>query len=352
MNKQELIRHVGSLQQVAYVRPVAYAEGRSSGLKAYDVKNGKLSMRIMADKCLDVSEFSYGGVNINFLSKPGLQGRNQYDTNGQEAIHSIMGGLFFTSGMDNICAPCKIDGIDYPMHGRARTTPAEHLSADAWWEGDDYLLKVSGEIREAALFGSNLVLRRSIVTKLGEKSVTVTDEIENQSFRDEPLMLLYHINMGYPFLDENTKLLIPTSKVTARDQDSEGHESEYDRMEAPKDNEAEYVFIHSLNYDKNGDTAVCVLNEPLGIGLKLEFNGKNLPYFMEWKSIGSGDYVVGLEPANSSVYGRPYHVKNGDLHRLAPFGKEKNTLRFTVLDGLCEIREEEKAFARKFPGLQ
>lgn len=342
------MKHVGSVQQVAYVRPVTYQEGRSSGLKAYDVKNGKLSMRIMADKCLDVSELSYGGVNLNFLSKPGLQGRNPYDTNGQEAIYSIMGGLFFTSGMDNICAPCNINGVDYPMHGRARTTPAEHLSADAGWVGEDYILKVSGEIREAALFGSNLVLRRSIETKLGEKSIVVTDEIENQSFREEPLMLLYHINMGYPFLDENTRLLIPTFEVTARDQDSEGHEAAYDRMDAPKDNEPEYVFLHSLQYDQNGDTMVCVLNKPLGIGLKLEFNKKNLPYFMEWKSIGSGDYVIGLEPANASVYGQPYHVKKGDLHKLAPFEKETNVLKFTVLDGESEIREAEEIFARNF----
>ena len=352
MNKQELMKYVGSLQQVAYVRPVTYTEGRSSGLKAYDVKNGKLSMRIIADKCMDVSELSYGGININFLSKPGLQGRNQYDTNGQEAIYSIMGGLFFTSGLDNICAPCNINGIAYPMHGRIRTIPAEHLSADAGWEGNDYVLKVSGEMREAGLFGSNMVLRRSIETKLGEKSITVTDEIENQSFRAEQLMLLYHINMGYPFLDENTRLLIPTSKVTARDKNGEGHEAEYDRMDAPKDNEQEYVFIHSLNYDENGNTMVCVLNKPLGIGLKLEFNKKNLPYFMEWKSTGSGDYVVGLEPANSSVYGQPYHVKNGDLHKLAPFGKETNVLKFTVLDGAGDIREAEETFARNFPGLK
>ncbi len=350
MNKQELFQHVGSLQQVAYVRPVTYAEGRSSGLKAYDVKNGKLSMRIMADKCLDVSEFSYGGININFLSKPGLQGRNQYDTNGQEAIYSIMGGLFFTSGMDNICAPCSINGVDYPMHGRARTTPAEHLSADARWEDGDYVMKVSGEIREAALFGSNMILRRSISTKLGEKSVTVTDEIENQSFRNEPLMLLYHINMGYPFLDENTRLLIPTTKVTARDSDGKGHEAEYDRMGAPKDNEPEYVFIHSLKYDPDGGATICVLNEPLGLGLKLEFNKKNLPYFMEWKSTASGDYVIGLEPSNSSVYGQPYHVENGSLHTIAPFQTETNVLKFTVLDGPEEIREAKEAFERKFPG--
>ena len=45
----------------------------------------------MADKCLDISSVSsYKGINMNFLSNPGLQGQNQYDTNGEEAIRSIM----------------------------------------------------------------------------------------------------------------------------------------------------------------------------------------------------------------------------------------------------------------------
>ena len=90
--KSDIMKYVGSIQQAAYVRPITYAEGRSSGLKAFDVKNGNISMRVLADKCLDVSEFSYAGTNMSFLSKPGLQGLGHYDTNGAEAQRSIMGG--------------------------------------------------------------------------------------------------------------------------------------------------------------------------------------------------------------------------------------------------------------------
>lgn len=346
--KQEMMKYMGSMQQMAYVRPVTYQEGRSGGLKAYEVKNGCMTYQILADKCLDVGGMTYKGVNLNFLSKPGLQGRNHYDTHGEEAIHSIMGGLFFTSGLENICAPCAIDGVDYPMHGRIRTTPGEHLSGDAHWEGDEYHLTVKGEMREAALFGENMVLRREISSVYGEKTITVTDEIENESYREEPLMLLYHINIGYPLLDENTRLYIPTRSVTARDQEAAGHEAEYDRMDAPKDNEPEYVFIHDLKTEEKGDIQILAVNRPLGLGLKLEYNVKYLPYFMEWKSTASGDYVIGLEPANSSVYGRPYHEKLGSVHKLAPFAKEKNVLRFTVLDGEEEIGAAIAAFENKY----
>ena len=346
--KYDLMKYAGSLQQAAYVRPITYTEGRSRGLRAYDVKNGKMSFRVLADKCLDVSEFSYAGVNMNFLSKPGLQGLGHYDTNGSEAQRSIMCGFFFTAGLETIGAPCNVNGVDYPMHGRIRTTPAEYNSCDAFWEGDKYHLKISGEMRESMLFGENLVLRRSIETIYGEKSFTLTDEFENQAFRDEPLMLLYHINIGWPFLDDNTRLYIPTTSITPRNADAAGHEADYDKMEAPKDNEPEYVFIHEIEADSNGDTETLAVNPVLGLGLKISWNVKYLPHFMEWKSIASGDYVVGLEPANSLVHGRAWHEKQGNTHKLAPFAKEKNVLTFTILDGESEINEAVNAFNQKF----
>ena len=349
MNKSDLMKYMGSMQQEAYVRPVVLGEGRASGMKAYEVKNGPLSFKLLADKCLDMGEMSWRGVNINFLSKPGLQGRNHYDTNGEEAIRSIMGGMFFTCGVESICAPCNIEGTDYPMHGRMRTTPGEHIGADAFWDGDTYKICVKGEMREAALFGENMVLRREVCTEYGSRAVTITDEFENESYRDEPLMLLYHINIGYPFLCENTRLYLPTLKVTARDEDAKGHEDGYDRMDPPKDNEPEYVFIHDVRMQENGDTWALAVNRELGIGLKISWNTANLPYFMEWKSTASGDYVIGLEPANSSVYGRTWHEERNSVHKLAPFAKEKNVLTFTILDGEDEINQEIKKFEEAFP---
>ena len=90
------------------------------------------------------------------------------------------------------------------------------------------------------------------------------------------------------------------------------------------------------------------VNEALGIGMKLGFNTKNLPYFMEWKSTASGDYVIGLEPANSSVYGRQYHEKAGDLHTVEPFEKETTELKFTFMDGKEDIEKEITAFSSRF----
>lgn len=339
MMDKNLMKYCGSLQQMVYARPITYKEGRAEQLNAIEAKCGDIFFHLAADKALDITDFSYKGMNMTFLAKPGLEGRNQYDTNGEEALRSIMGGLFFTCGLENICAPCSIDGKDYPMHGRMRTTPAEHVSTDVITEGDSYKLIISGEMREAELFGENMVLRRKIESILGENSITVTDEIENQAFRPEPLMLMYHCNMGYPFLNENCQLYVPTKKVTGREEFSAAHEDHWNQMETPVDNENEYVFIHDMQSDKEQNTIVLVANHQLNIGLAIEFNQKNLPYFMEWKSIASGDYVLGLEPSNSSVYGKLHHIEHDSVHYLKPFQKETNTLKFSVIEGKEEIQK-------------
>ena len=133
--KAKIMRKVGNLHQLVDVVPVIYQEGRADKMSAWQVKNGPLQFTVMKDKCLDLSELSYRGINFSFLSKPGLQGRNHYDTNGEEALRSIMGGMLFTCGLENICAVYQKDGKEYPMHGRIRTTPAEHTGVSMQWEG-------------------------------------------------------------------------------------------------------------------------------------------------------------------------------------------------------------------------
>ncbi|MCI9173407.1 MAG: aldose 1-epimerase family protein [Lachnospiraceae bacterium] len=346
MGKKELSSHVGTMQQLIFARPVTYEEGRARGMKACQVKNGPLEFTVMTDKCMDIAEASFCGHNVSFLSKPGLMGRNHFDTNGAEAQRSIMGGLLFTCGLENICAPCTIEGRDYPMHGRIRTTPAEHAGADACWQGENYRVTLTGEMREGELFGENLTLRRKISTEYGENSIYIEDIISNEGFRPEPMMLLYHINVGYPFLCETSQIILPTRKVSPRDEISAAHTQNYSRMESPKDNEPEYVFLHEMAADSEGNTFAAVLNEELGIGLKIEYNQKELPYFMQWKSTASGDYALGLEPANSSVYGKPYHIKEHTLHTMEPFAAETKHLKLTFLTSNQFTHLKEEAAVR------
>lgn len=340
MNKINLLKKVGSMQQVAFIRPIMFLEGRAGSLKGFDVKNGDLRFQVISDKCLDISDFSYKGININFIAKQGLIGRMDYDTHGEEGTRSLMGGLLFTCGLENTCIPSKVDQSYFPMHGRIRSTPAEHTGATARWEEESYCLEVTGEMREAELFGKNLTLKRSIKTIYGEKSVKITDVIENESFQEEPMMVLYHFNIGYPLLDEGAMVVLPTKKVMPRDVEAEKDEKLWNLMEAPIENEDERVYLHDLAQDRDGNTFACLMNEKMELGIKIEFNKKYLPKFVQWKSLNAGDYVMGLEPTNSGVYGLSYEKEY--VHKIKPFEKEKIELILTIVEGKDELEKIKK----------
>lgn len=341
MDRIEMLKYTGTLQQLAYTRECTVHEGRASGLRAVEVKNGDLRFLVMADKCLDVAALEYKGMTLSFTAKPGLNGRNQFDTHGEEALRSIMGGLFFTCGLQNICGPCETEGVEYPMHGRIRTTPAEHLCSDAYWDGDDYVLEVKGEMRESHLFGANLVLRRTIRSVYGSGRIEVIDEVENQTAEEADLMLMYHCNFGYPFLRPGTRLVLPSRAVKGREAWSQAHIDCWQTAGKPIDGETEYVFLHELAEDPEGRSFAALVSDELGFGIRLDFDRQVQPYFMEWMSMKSGDYVIGLEPSNSSVYGRKYHEAQGTMHKLAPFAKETYRLSFTVLKDAAAIAQTE-----------
>jgi hypothetical protein len=345
MNKKDLLKKIGSMQQVAFIRPIKFLEGRAGNLKGFDIKNGNLRFQVISDKCLDISDFSYKGININFIAKQGLIGRMDYDTHGEEGTRSLMGGLLFTCGLENTCIPGKVQERYFPMHGRIRSTPAEHVGATAQWEKGNYCIRVTGKMREAELFGKNLTLERTIETIYGSRSVKITDIIENESFQEEPMMILYHFNIGYPLLDEGARVVLPSKEVMPRDKEAEKDDELWNLMEAPMENEAERVYLHNLAGDRNGNTFVCLMNEKIGLGIKIEFNKRYLPKFVQWKSLNAGDYVMGLEPTNSGVYGLP--GEGEAVHKIKPFEQEKIELILTIIEGkdeLEKIKEEAKAY--------
>jgi hypothetical protein len=55
------------------------------------------------------------------------------------------------------------------------------------------------------------------------------------------------------------------------------------------------------------------------IGLRWSYKTANLPYLMEWKMMGEGAYVVGVEPANcDGLGGRVATRELGKLPMLEP----------------------------------
>lgn len=344
-----LLRSVGNIAQLASIRRCELADGRAKGCRIVEVNNGGgLAFTLMESKALDIVDFSYKGVNLCFKAKAGLSAPEFFNPHSQEFERNFEGGLLFTSGLLNVGSPCVDEGMELSQHGRIGQSPIEALGIEKAWQGDEYLMKVSGEAREAALFRENLVLRREVTTSLGSKSVSVRDSVENQGFERQPLMILYHINLGYPLLSKAARFVAPLKSVQARDAAAEAGKKDFNRFSGPIDHEAEQVFYLDAFRNAEGTTMVGLVNDELELGLGIEFNTKNLPRLIEWKSMMSGDYALGIEPANCLVEGRSKERQRGDLHYIEPLQKIDFNLCFTVLDGRAEIANFEHAAQNLF----
>jgi len=88
-----------------------------------------------------------------------------------------------------------------------------------------------------------------------------------------------------------------------------------------------------------------LINEDIeegGFGFYVKYKKEQLPQFIEWKMMGEGDYVVGMEPANCLVEGRDKERERGTLKFLEPGEKKEFDLEIGVLAGKESIEEFKK----------
>jgi xylose isomerase len=74
-----------------------------------------------------------------------------------------------------------------------------------------------------------------------------------------------------------------------------------------------------------------------GLALYLRYPKAQLPWLYEWKMMGEGTYVVGVEPANSLGYGRARERAEDRLPFLAPGASVRYELEIGATSGKAEI---------------
>ncbi len=344
LQKREIYKYVGDLSQLCGIKEYFLAGGKAKGIKAFDVKNGSgLEFTVLADRCLDIEGLSFRGTNFSYISKSGVVAPEYYDEKGIGFLRSLFSGFLTTCGLRNVGSPCESNGEYFPLHGRISNTPAEEVCARTEWIDGIPVMTIKGKMREARLFGENLVLSRTITCKYGENKVQIRDTVENIGFRREVIMLLFHFNLGFPLLDEDAVLVTPLNKLIPRDKEAEKGELIYNSSQKPTPEYLEQVFYQDLKTDKDGNTCVALINKKLGLGVAIEFSKKQLFNFTQWKQMGEGDYVMGMEPCNCYVGGR-VDPRNQPVMEYLEGGESRNfDLTITVLNGNDEINARIEA---------
>lgn len=328
--KAQLLDRMGNIGSIAGIRQITYEDGFARGLRAYEVVNGPIRFTAYIDKCLDIGEYYYNGIPMHYHARPGvMNGSWFYD--GENAPRSIMCGMMFTCGLSNVGPLQEMPGgKTQPQHGFIRNTPAEHCGARTYWEGDDYYLELTGTMRESSLFGTNLVLRRTITTRLGDTAVQIRDEIENESSTENvPCMVMYHCNAGFPLMDACSKFEIDPIETGDRDEIAAVGRKEESPLVfgEPIVGYDEQVFYHKLAADEQGWCHATMVNPERKIALTVSYENQELPYLIHWKCKDAGNYVTGIEPSNCHPEGVHQEEEYGTLRKLAAHE--------TITTGLC-----------------
>ncbi len=348
--RAELLEHVGDLSQVAGVRAGELADGLERGVRVADMYTGSgLQFNVLVDRGLDIGPASFCGAPLAWRSPTTVVAPAFFEPEGSGWLRGFGGGLVTTCGLTYFGAPSTDQGRPLGMHGRASYLPATHLSYGGSWEGDEYEMWVSGEVREASVFGENLVLRRRISSRLGESRLTVDDTVVNEGYASTPHMLLYHVTLGYPLLSEYSELLLSCIETRPRDEIAAARLGCHCQFEPPTPDFQEQVFYHTPRTDSSGYAHVALVNRSFGqghgLGAYVRFRPDELPRFVQWKMMGQGAYACGLEPATNWVDGRAKERAEGRLTLLEP-GESRH---YRIEIGVLASNQEINAFAAALP---
>ena len=320
-------KYVGHPSQLSGVEEMTLSKGRGKGMTLLSVRNGKgLEFTLSADRAMDISRLSLDGVNMSFISPCGYVAPAFYDKDGFGFLKSFTAGFMTTCGLTNIGQPCNDDGEALPQHGTIANIPCDNY----YYQEDDNEIKVTAILRDAALFGRKLQLTRTITCSKTDNILRIEDTVKNIDSKENPCMLLYHCNMGYPLISENAQVFMPANSVHGRSEISIDDIDNRLKMIRPEANYVERCYFYDLK-EKDGFASVGIYNPDIQKGIKMTFDKKTLDCFTEWKNMGEYEYVLGLEPGNCYPAGRTGVRDEGLLKTIKP-GEEYKTyleIKFT-----------------------
>jgi len=360
VSRRDLLRRLGTLDQLGGIRLVTMGDGRERGVRVLEVRTGRLSFDILVDRAFDVWRCDLGGMPVSWLSPSGAPGPwfGEQETD-WGWLRTFQGGLFATCGLDHTGGPGedaadRVFAIETPtehfgLHGRVGLVPARLLGYCERWDGDRCVLWAEGEIRQTSFYGERLVLRRRIEADLGGTSVRVHDEVENIAFDPVTHMQLYHVNIGWPIVEEGSELLIPATEVRDIHDEDPG---DYRHLPAPLPSVTERVFEHAVAAGADGIVTVALINRRRGIGFAERFRKTQLPRQNTWWMMAEGFYALGLEPATNRDSGRWEARKRNELLTLESGQTRAYDLEFEVLADAASIGrvEHEVALALESAG--
>ncbi|HEV8071075.1 MAG TPA: aldose 1-epimerase family protein [Planctomycetaceae bacterium] len=329
--------------------------GVSGGVDVVELNNGKLSVSILPTRGMGLWRGRYENLEIGWNSPV------KRPVNPAFIDLSDRNGLGWLAGFNELLCRCGLSsngppGVDaivdatgqrsetpLTLHGKIANLPAHRVEVRADSAGDG-LLVVRGEVDESSMFGPSLRLSTSYETVPGSNRLTIRDEVRNLSARSLEIQLLYHTNVGRPFLDAGAKLVLPVRQAVPRDPRAAEDVSTWQTYRGPTSGYTEQCYYAELIGDDREQTVVLLRNAAGDRGISVEYGIRALPCFTVWKctQAEADGYVTGLEPATNFPNFKAFERRHGRVVTLAPQQCYATQLTLMVHASSAEIAAVEK----------
>lgn len=361
LTRKQLSQRTGRLHQAGGVQLLSLEEGYERGVRMIEFNTGTgFRFRVAADRGFDVATCEYRGASLAWLPPKGFVGPEHFEGGKVGWLrNSGLGGLFNSCGLVTIGGQQELDTSHfgygnrntdfYGIHDRIALIPAEHFTFGERWEGDRCFLWAEGLMRQEIAYGENLTLLRRYEAELGTSFFSVVDTVSNEGSYETAHQLLYHMNIGWPVVDQGARLIasVPGDRPTILFGDDGRDPANYRQFIAPEAQFKAQGYESRLNTDAKGWAASAVVNESFdggrGIGAFVRYDSSTLPIFIEWRMMSEGLYAVGMEPATNGFAGIDALKAAGFPVMLQPGESRTYRLEMGALGDRAAIRQFEAA---------
>ncbi len=328
-------KYIGNNYQVGGTRHYMLTQGYADGCRCIDVRTGSgFEYTVVCDRGMDISLASYRGVNLPFLTENMEANPTFYDSQGSEWIKTFSGGLLTTCGPTHLGPSCTDGGETLGLHGRWSSLPGRQVCDMT--DFDEGKIEIAGTLVDSSPFGHKLKIKRKIKSEFGQSFVIIEDSIKNEGSKPTPLNILYHINFGYPLLDETATVHVCSDSCCGYDDYSRQRMNEQGSVKSPCGENCEKNYLHTFS-QSDGSVTVWIHNKNIldGLAVYITFDCRSLPYLTQWVLEDIKDYVLALEPASVPCESRNILREKG----LLPFINSGEEVDFSVKIGVISGNE-------------
>jgi hypothetical protein len=324
--------------------------GLRDGIDLIEVHNGALSYSVIPTRGMGLWRGEYRGNYLGWRSPVPGPVHPQFVELGARA------GLGWLTGFDEWMCRCGLASNGPPgedvvsdkngkttrtlltLHGRIANLPAQFVEVRIQLD-PPHELSVCGEMEETGLFWPHLRLISTATTVPGSNRVVIHDIVENRGAVAAEMQMLYHCNIGPPFLEAGSRVVAPTRQMaplTARA--AEGIET-FDTYAGPTLGYAEQVYAYELLSDSSGRTLAMVYNAAADRGIVMRMNRSDLPCFTVWKNTAAVEdgYVTGLEPGTNYPNFKSFERQHRRVKELPPGSRWQCTWSLEILDSAAAV---------------